>query len=105
MSLKNNGRSVKSGQPSRFSQSARAGKAASGLTGGELAILPDIAGGGDRPGELKVMGVIQTQETAIALTNKGELKVGSMVDGDAVTGITMNEVRLKSGRVLKVTAQ
>jgi len=77
----------------------------SGLTGNELAVLPSILGGTDRPGDLKVVGVIQTQNTSIALTNKGELKVGSVVDGDSVAGITMNEVHLKSGRTLKVTAQ
>jgi hypothetical protein len=86
-------------------RSGNAGKLTSGLTGNELAILPSISGGADRPGDLKVVGVIQTQNTSIALTNKGELKVGSAVDGDLVTGITMNEVHLKSGRTLKVTAQ
>jgi hypothetical protein len=96
-SLRGSTRSARSGQVSRSSRS--------GLTGGELSILPDIADGGDRPGELRVVGVIQTREASIALTNRGELKVGSLVDGDAVTSITINEVRLKSGRILKVTAQ
>ena len=105
MSLKDKRRSARSGEVSRSSRSGVAGKGGSGLAGGELAILPDIAGGGDRPGDLKVVGVIQTKDAAIALTNKGELKVGSVVDGDAVTVITMNEVRLKSGKALKVTAQ
>lgn len=90
---------------SRSPRSGKAGKLTSGLTGNELEILPSISGGTDRPGELKVVGVIQTQNTSIALTNKGELKVGSVVDGDSVTGITMNEVHLRSGRTLKVTAQ
>lgn len=81
------------------------GSSRSGLTSGKSPILPDIADGGDHLGDLRVMGVIQTRETSIALTNRGELKVGSTVDGDAVTAITMNEVRLKSGRTLKVAAQ
>lgn len=96
-SLKEKGRSARSGQVPRSSRS--------GLTGGELPILPDISDGGDRPGNLRVVGVIQTREASIALTNRGELRVGSLVDGDAVTAITINEVRLKSGRTLKVTAQ
>ncbi|MBP7530064.1 MAG: hypothetical protein KA801_19240 [Syntrophorhabdaceae bacterium] len=90
---------------SRSPRSGNAGKLTSDLTGNELAILPSILGGSDLPADLKVVGVIQTQNTSIALTNKGELKVGSVVDGDSVTGITMNEVHLKSGRTLKVTAQ
>ncbi len=95
----------KNAASSRSPRSGAAGKLTSGLTGNELSILPSILGGTDRPGDLKVVGVIQTQNTSIALTNKGELKVGSVVDGDSVTGITMNEVRLKSGRTLKVTTQ
>ncbi len=102
MSLKDRRRSAGSGQVSRPRGAVRS---VSKLADGELAILPDIAGGGDSSGDLKVVGVIQTQETSLALTNKGELRVGSMVDGDVVMGITMNEVRLKSGRILKVTAQ
>jgi hypothetical protein len=96
-SLKEKGRSARSGRVPRSSRSS--------LAGGELPILPDIADGGERLGELRVMGVIQTSEASIALTNRGELKVGSPVDGDAVTSITINEVRLKSGRTLKVAAQ
>lgn len=95
----------KNAASSRSPRSGSAGKLISGLTGNELAILPSILGGTDRPADLKVVGVIQTQNTSIALTNKGELKVGSIVDGDSVTGITMNEVHLKSGRTLKLTAQ
>ncbi len=95
----------KNAASSRSPRSGNAGKLTSGLTGNELAVLPSILGGTDRPGDLKVVGVIQTQNTSIALTNKGELKVGSVVDGDSVAGITMNEVHLKSGRTLKVTAQ
>jgi hypothetical protein len=105
MSLKGVGRSTRSGRALRSSRSGGAERTASGLVGGELPILPDIADGGDRPGDLRVVGVIQTREASIALTNKGELKVGSLVDGDAVTAITINEVRLASGRTLKVTAQ
>jgi|GEM_PF-7115240 len=97
LSPKERGSSARSGRMSRPQRS--------GLTGGELPILPDITDGGDRPGDLKVVGVIQTREASIALTNRGELKVGSLVDGDAVTSITINEVHLKSGRTLKVTAQ
>jgi hypothetical protein len=96
-SLKEKGHSAKSGRVSRSSRS--------GLAGGELPLLPDIADGGDRPEGLRVVGVIQTREASIALTNRGELKVGSLVDGDAVAAITINEVRLKSGKTLKVTAQ
>jgi len=95
----------KSTLSSHSPRSGKAGKLTSGLAGDELAILPSISGGTDRSGELKVVGVIQTRNTSIALTSKGELKVGSVVDGDSVTGITMNEVYLKSGRTLKVTAQ
>lgn len=96
-SMKERGRSARPGRALRSSRSD--------LTGGELPILPDITDGGDRPGELRVVGVIQTREASIALTNRGELKVGSLVDGDAVTAITINEVRLRSGRTLKVAAQ
>jgi len=96
-SLKERGSLARTGQISRSSRS--------GLAGGELPILPDIAYGGDRPGDLRVVGVIQTREVSIALTNRGELKVGSPVDGDAVTAISINEVRLKSGKTFKVTAQ
>lgn len=96
-SLKEKGHSARSGRASRSPRSP--------LAGGELPILPDVADGGDRRGDLRVVGVIQTREASIALTNRGELKVGSQVDGDAVTAITINEVRLKSGKILKVTAQ
>ncbi len=99
-------RSAKSGQPSLFSLTARRDKVEKGLNGDELSILPVIAGSRhDLPGGFKVYGVIHTQDTSIALTNRGELKVGSVVDGDPITWITMNEVRFKSGRTLKVSAQ
>ncbi len=97
ISLKEGRRSPRSGQIRRSSQS--------GLTGGEPSILPDVTDGSDHPGNLRVVGIIQTREASIALTNRGELRVGSLVDGDAVTAITINEVCLKSGRTIKVTAQ
>ncbi len=76
----------------------------SGLTGGELPILPDISDGGDRR-ESQGGGSHTNPGGFNSVTNRGELRVGSLVDGDAVTAITINEVRLKSGRTLKVTAQ
>lgn len=94
------------GQLSRSSKTGRGEKTSTDPATSELNILPAITGGKlDLPGGFKVFGVIRTQDTSIALTNRGELKVGSLVDGDSVTEITMNEVYLKSGRIFKVSAQ
>lgn len=105
--LQKDGRlAVDPGKSSLYSRTGKRERVVQGPAEGELGILPAIAGGKhDLPGGLKVFGVIRTQEDSTALTSRGELKVGSVVDGDAVTGIVMSEVRFKSGRTFKVSAQ
>ncbi len=105
-------RSLKDGKAVKFTQSARQGKpggspnALAPLGGSELSILPAIAGANNaREDAFRVYGVIRSQAGSIALTNRGELKEGSMIGGDAVVSVGMNEVRFKSGRVLKVSGQ
>ncbi|MHB8108842.1 MAG: hypothetical protein ACYDHW_02290 [Syntrophorhabdaceae bacterium] len=90
----------------RFSKVGGAGnKPGVNLGTNELAILPGIAGSKDPGSDFRVLGVIQANNTALVLTNRGEMKIGSMVGGDIIASVTMNEVRLKSGRIVKVSGQ
>lgn len=81
------------------------GKPGMNFDEGELGILPGIAGMKDPGNQLRVYGVIRTGNNSIILTNRGELKVGSTIDGDVISSVNMNEIYLKSGRIIKVSGQ
>lgn len=100
---KSNGGSVDERRPYRSSTTERKVR---GFTEEGLDILPVTIGEKrDAPGGFKVFGVIRTQKDSIALTNKGELKIGSIVDDDTIVRIDINEVSFKSGKTFKVSAQ
>ena len=100
------GNSNEKGRPYLSASSAKKTKSGNNPDLNELNVLPAISVDRYNAREgLKVYGVIKTQDVSIALTNRGELQPGSVVDGDPITGITINEIYLKSGKILKISAQ
>lgn len=76
---------------------------APGIAPGTLdadAIAPSVT----YPGKISLYGVMVAGDKKVAVTSRGEVRVGGMLSGERIIDITPDGVKLKSGRVLQVAS-